>query len=69
MVLDVADDGAFEDPVARWDVADGELGAAAVVVHVVKLQILLDAVWEFLAASCLSPHVFWFLPNGEPPVG
>ena len=31
VVLDVADDGAFEGPTARWDVADGEHGAAAAV--------------------------------------
>ena len=31
VVLDVADDGAFEDPVERWDVADGERGVAAAV--------------------------------------
>ena len=30
-VLDIADDSAFEDPVERWDVADGERGAAAAV--------------------------------------
>ena len=30
-MLDVADDGAFEDPLERWDVADGEHGAAAAV--------------------------------------
>ena len=31
VVLDVADDDAFENPVERRDVADGERGAAAVV--------------------------------------
>ena len=31
MVLDVADDGAFEDPAERRDVADGGRGAAAAV--------------------------------------
>ena len=30
-VLDVADDGAFEGPTTRWDVADGGCGAAAAV--------------------------------------
>ena len=30
-MLDVADDGAFEGPATRWDVADGERGAAAAV--------------------------------------
>ena len=30
-VLDVVDDGAFEDPATWWDVADGERGAAAAV--------------------------------------
>jgi len=37
VVLDVADDGAFEDPAERRDIADGERGAAAAVVLVVKL--------------------------------
>ena len=31
MVLDVADDVAFDDPAERRDIADGERGAAAVV--------------------------------------
>ena len=31
VVLDVADDGAFEDPAEWRDVADGERGAAAAV--------------------------------------
>ena len=31
VVLDVADDGAFEDPTERQDVADGERGAVAAV--------------------------------------
>ena len=31
MVLNIADDGAFEDPTERWDVADGERGTAAAV--------------------------------------
>ena len=31
VALDVADDGAFEDPAERWDIADGERGAAATV--------------------------------------
>ena len=31
MVLGVADDGAFEDPVERQDVADGERGMVATV--------------------------------------
>ena len=31
VVLDVADDGAFEDPTGRWGVNDGERGAAAAV--------------------------------------
>ena len=31
VVLDVADDGAFEDPAERRDIADGECGAAAAV--------------------------------------
>ena len=29
--LDIADDGAFEDPTERWDVADGEHGVATAV--------------------------------------
>ena len=37
VVLDVADDGAFEDPTEQWDIIDGERGAATVVVLVVKL--------------------------------
>ena len=35
--LDIAGDGAFEDPAERRDVTDGERGAVAVVVLVVKL--------------------------------
>ena len=31
VVLDVADDGAFEDPAERQDVADGERGVVAIV--------------------------------------
>ena len=31
VVLDVVDDGAFEDPTERQDVADGERGAVAAV--------------------------------------
>ena len=31
MVLNVVDDGAFKDPMERWDIADGEHGAVAVV--------------------------------------
>ena len=31
VVLDVADDGNFEDPTERRDIADGERGATAVV--------------------------------------
>ena len=37
VVLDVADDGALEDPVERSDIADGERGAATVVVPIVEL--------------------------------
>ena len=37
VVLNIADDGAFEDPTERWDVADGERGTATAVVLVVKL--------------------------------
>ena len=31
MELDIAGDGAFEDPGEQWDVADGEHGVVAVV--------------------------------------
>ena len=37
MELDIAGDGAFEDPTEWRDVADGERGAVAAVVLVVKL--------------------------------
>ena len=50
MVLIVADDGAFEDPAKRWDVADGEHGAAAIVdelVHVhARLSLMERLVWR-----------------------
>ena len=35
--LDVAGDGAFEGPMERWDVTDGERGAVTVVVLIVEL--------------------------------
>ena len=38
MVLDVADDGAFEDPTERRDIADGERGAAAVVDELARVH-------------------------------
>ena len=38
MVLDVADDGAFEGPVARWDVANGKHGAAAAVDELARVR-------------------------------
>ena len=38
VVLDVADDGAFEDPVERRDVADGERGAAAAVDELARVH-------------------------------
>ena len=38
VVLVVVDDGAFEDPVERWDIADGERGAAAVVDELVHVH-------------------------------
>ena len=38
VVLDVADDGAFEDPMAWWDVADGERGAAAAVDELARVH-------------------------------
>ena len=37
VVLDVADDGAFEDPAEWRGIADGERGVAAIVVLVVNL--------------------------------
>ena len=36
VVLDIADDGAFEDPAERRDIADGERGAAAAVDELVR---------------------------------
>ena len=39
MVLDIADDGAFEDPVERRDVADGERGAVAVVDELARVRV------------------------------
>ena len=38
MVLDVVDDGAFEGPAERWDVADGERGAAAAVDELARVH-------------------------------
>ena len=38
MVLDVADDGTFEDPTERRDVADGERGVAAVVDELARVR-------------------------------
>ena len=38
VVLDVADDGAFEDPTERWDVADGERGTAAAVDELARVH-------------------------------
>ena len=38
MMLDVADDGAFGDPVERWDVANGEHGAAAAVDELARVH-------------------------------
>jgi len=38
-VLDVADDGAFEGPTTRWDVADGERGAAAAVDELARVHV------------------------------
>ena len=37
VVLDVADDGAFEDPAERYNVTDGERGAATAAVPIVGL--------------------------------
>ena len=39
MVLNIADDGAFEDPAAWWDVADGERGAAATVDELARVHV------------------------------
>ena len=38
VVLDVADDGAFEDPTERRDIADGERGTAAVVNELARVR-------------------------------
>ena len=38
VVLDVADDGAFEDPVERWDITNGEHGAAATVDELARVR-------------------------------
>ena len=38
MVLDVVDDDAFEDPMERQDVVDGERGAAAVVDELARVR-------------------------------
>ena len=38
VVLDIADDGAFEDPMGRWDVADRERGAVAVVDELARVH-------------------------------
>ena len=38
VVLDVADDGAFEDPAERRDIADGELGAVDVVDELARVH-------------------------------
>ena len=38
VVLDVADDGAFEDPAERRDVIDGEHGAAAAVDELARVH-------------------------------
>ena len=37
VVLDVADDGALKDPTEQYDVADGERGAATILVFRVEL--------------------------------
>ena len=39
VVLDIADDGAFEDPAERRDIADGERGAAAVVDELARVHV------------------------------
>ena len=38
VVLDVADDGAFEGPAMWWDVADGGRGAAATVYELTRVH-------------------------------
>ena len=38
VVLDVADDGAFEDPTERWDVNDGGRGAVAAVDELARVH-------------------------------
>ena len=38
VVLDVADDGAFEDPMERRDIIDGERGAAAAVDELARVR-------------------------------
>ena len=47
VVLDVADDDALEDPAGRWDVVDGERGAAAAVDELSRVHartLLMDSV-------------------------
>ena len=38
VVLDVADEGAFEDPMERRDIADGERGAAVAVDELARVH-------------------------------
>ena len=38
VVLDVADDSAFEDPAGRWDIADGERGVVAAVDELARVH-------------------------------
>ena len=38
VVLDIADDGAFEDPTERRDITDGERGAAAIVDELARVR-------------------------------
>ena len=40
MELDIAGDGAFEDPGEQWDVADGEHGVVAVVDELARAHAL-----------------------------
>ena len=55
VVLDVADDGAFEDPTERRDVADGERGAAAVVDELARVRA------RTLPMESLAWRLQWYL--------
>ena len=53
MVLDVADDGAFEDPAERRGIADGERGAAVVVDELAHVHARTFADGELGAATAV----------------